>query len=206
MLMSMLGKNSRSEDVPNKLDAAAKQKELGNEFFKTGDNKKALYHYNCAMMYLKGLVGLQEMETKTMNQIKVACCNNMASVNIKEERWNRCITNCNQVLELERDNTKALFRRGKAYLGNNDLERAEIDLKKASELDPNDKLIQRELQMLKKKNKDQDKKQQKFYSNLFERMSKEKDDEIKNDDTVPFKEDKDLNQLNKDEYVGMEDS
>lgn len=167
-------------------------------------------------MYIKGLVGMSEEETKIANQVKVACCNNMATVHLKDEKFNRVIKLCNQVsphiqndsdilqvLEIETNNTKAIFRRGKAYLALGDLDRAEVDLNKAASLDPKDAGIQRELLVLKKKNKEQDKKQQKFYSNLFEKMSKEKDEEKV---TVAATEDKDLATVNKDEYVGMEDS
>eukprot|EP01118_Nematostelium_gracile_P009378 TRINITY_DN3152_c0_g1_i1.p1 TRINITY_DN3152_c0_g1~~TRINITY_DN3152_c0_g1_i1.p1 ORF type:complete len:207 (+),score=76.77 TRINITY_DN3152_c0_g1_i1:117-737(+) len=201
-VMSMIGKNSKTDNIPQKLETAAKEKEKGNQFFAAQDNSNALYHYNCAMMYVKVLIGATPEETKKAEAIKVAVLNNMATVHLKLNRFTKCVSCCDQVLQIESNNIKALFRRGKAHLALNDLDRAESDLNKAAELDPNDKMIQRELLVLKKKNKEQDKKQQKFYSNLFERMSKEND------------EDKDLQSINtkeapapnKDEYVGMEDS
>lgn len=80
---------------------------------------------------------------------------------------------------MEENNIKALFRRGKAYLNLGDLDRAEADLKKANSLDPNDKMVQRELLILKKKDQQQTKKQQKFYANMFDKLSVENQKEEK---------------------------
>jgi len=68
---------------------------------------------------------------------------------------------------------KALFRRGKAYLAQHDLDKAETDLQKASNFAPDDKAIQKELATLKLKEKQQEKKQQKFYSGMFDKIQKE---------------------------------
>lgn len=46
-----------------------------------------------------------------------------------------------QVLLLEPHNIKALFRRAQAYLETADLDRAEMDLKKALEIDPNNGFV-----------------------------------------------------------------
>jgi len=43
---------------------------------------------------------------------------------------------CLQVLDVEFDNVKALFRRAQAFIENADLDLAELDIKKALELDP----------------------------------------------------------------------
>lgn len=43
------------------------------------------------------------------------------------------------MLELESTNVKALFRRAQAYINQEDLDVAEIDLKKALELDPDNR-------------------------------------------------------------------
>jgi Flp pilus assembly protein TadD len=47
-----------------------------------------------------------------------------------------------QVLKIEPENIKALYRRGKSYLEENDLDNAERDLNLALKIDKNDKDIQ----------------------------------------------------------------
>jgi len=78
-----------------------------------------------------------------------------------------------QVLDIDPNNVKALFRRGKAYLAQQDLDKAEADLTKASNAAPDDKAILKELSALKLKGKQQEKKQQKFYSGMFDKIQKE---------------------------------
>lgn len=46
---------------------------------------------------------------------------------------------CLQVLELESTNVKALYRRAQAYMNLADLDLAELDIKKALEIDPDNR-------------------------------------------------------------------
>lgn len=48
---------------------------------------------------------------------------------------------CIQVLELEGRNVKALYRRAQAYIQLADLDLAELDIKKALEIDPNNRYM-----------------------------------------------------------------
>jgi len=191
-----------TQKTEEKIDKANKEKEMGNKFFKEGINAKAIYHYHSALMYVKGLHGLSTEETKKVNEIKVACNNNLAAVQLKEGKIERVISCCTQVLEIEPNNVKALFRRGKAYLGKDNLDKAEDDLNKVASLDPNDKAIQKELVVLKQKSKDQDKKQKKFYANMFEKISQEDKKEIQaNSKSQPVTESGDFDPNN---YQSME--
>lgn len=53
-----------------------------------------------------------------------------------------CLLVNSQVLELESRNVKALYRRGQAYIQLADLDLAEFDIKKALEIDPNNRYMQ----------------------------------------------------------------
>lgn len=46
-----------------------------------------------------------------------------------------------QVLEIESRNVKALYRRAQAYIHLADLDLAELDIKKALEIDPNNRYL-----------------------------------------------------------------
>lgn len=84
----------KSENVQEKINIANKEKEEGNKFFKMGDISKSLYHYNRvflfyknkksyifiqSLLYVKGLHGLDEETTKIVNNILIACYNNLAA-------------------------------------------------------------------------------------------------------------------------------
>jgi len=107
-----------------------------------------------------------------------------------------------QVLELDSQNVKALYRRVQAYIQLADLELAEADIKKALEIDPNNRYslgngfskvfcchdntlkyhadhfgtnprdVKLEYKTVKEKIKEYNKKDAKFYSNMFAKMTK----------------------------------
>jgi len=174
-LFSSIASSQAPQDLTEKLQKATLEKDEGNKYFKAGDNAKAGYHYHCALMYVKGLHNVGESDLKKVNEIKISCENNLAAVHTKEGKHLKVIPCCTRVLAIDPSNVKALYRRGKAYL-EEDLDKAETDLKKAAELDPADKAIHKELVLLKQRSKQQDKKQQKFYSNIFDKIQKENEE------------------------------
>lgn len=73
---------------------------------------------------------------------------------------------------METTNIKALYRRVQAYIELLDLDYAETDIKKALDLDPNNKEVKLEYKRLKQKQAEQNKKEAKLYGNMFARLSK----------------------------------
>jgi len=102
---------------------------------------------------------------------------NLAACQLKLKDSKETIENAKKALEIEPGNVKALFRRGSAYLSIDDWESAKVDLTKALELDKGNKEIQRELTRLNQKIQQQDKKDRKVYANLFQRLSKEEEED-----------------------------
>ncbi|KAK4747182.1 hypothetical protein SAY87_026219 [Trapa incisa] len=77
-----------------------------------------------------------------------------------------------QVLELDGKNVKALYRRAQAYIHLVDLDLAELDIKKALEIDPENREVKLEYKVLKEKVKEYNKKDAKFYGNMFAKIGK----------------------------------
>jgi len=159
-----VGKSSSPEE---KLQIALKSKEKGNEFFKTGDLSKALYQWYTALNYVNGLYGLSKHQEKAANELKLTIYNNMATAHIKQGKHDKAIAELNKVLEIDSHNVKALFRRGKAYLADNDLDRARIDLERVRDLVPEDKDVKAELALLSKKEKAQETQLKSMYTKMF---------------------------------------
>jgi len=78
-----------------------------------------------------------------------------------------------QVLEIESCNVKALYRRAQAYIELYDLELAKTDLRKALELDPNNKEVKLLQANLKKLQVESDKRDAELYANMFDRITEE---------------------------------
>jgi len=90
-------------------------------------------------------------------KMKVRCLNNLAATQLKvytslcphtfssfdlqNEAYNECLESCEKVLELDKDNVKALFRSGKVMLRKGESAHAIQYLRRAQELNPNEKVI-----------------------------------------------------------------
>jgi FK506-binding protein 4/5 len=83
----------------------------------------------------------------------------------------KALENAQQALAIDSTNTKALFRRGQAYLALGDIDRAREDLEKVKEKLPNDSSVKAEMEKLRKKTQEQQKKEKKLFSKMFEKMS-----------------------------------
>ncbi|PUZ52330.1 hypothetical protein GQ55_6G261500 [Panicum hallii var. hallii] len=167
-------KDKESWDLNNeeKIEAAGKKKEEGNTLFKLGKYARASKRYEKAAKYIEYDSSFSEDEKKQSKQLKISCNLNNAACKLKLKDYKQAEKLCTKVLELDSQNVKALYRRVQAYMQLADLELAEADIKKALEIDPDNRDVKLEYKTLKEKIKEYNKKDAKFYSNMFARMTK----------------------------------
>ncbi|XP_024024201.1 peptidyl-prolyl cis-trans isomerase FKBP62 isoform X2 [Morus notabilis] len=155
-----------------KVEAAGKKKEEGNALFKAGKYLRASKRYEKAVKYIEYDTNFREEEKKQAKALKVACNLNNAACKLKLKDYKEAEKLCTKVLEAESRNVKALYRRAQAYIQLADLDLAEFDIKKALEIDPNNMNVKLEYKTLKEKMREYNKKDAKFYGNMFAKMSK----------------------------------
>ncbi|XP_059430242.1 peptidyl-prolyl cis-trans isomerase FKBP62-like [Corylus avellana] len=165
-------KESWDMNTPEKIEAAAKKKEEGNVLFKAGKYERASKRYEKAVKYIEYDTSFGEEEKKQAKAVKVACNLNNAACKLKLKDYKQAEKLCTKVLELESRNVKALYRRAQAYIQLTDLDLAEFDIKKALEIDPDNRDVKLEYKTLKEKVKEYNKKQAKFYGNMFAKLTK----------------------------------
>ncbi|KAL6646215.1 hypothetical protein ACP70R_017823 [Stipagrostis hirtigluma subsp. patula] len=167
-------KDKESWDLNNeeKIEAAGKKKEEGNALFKSGNYSKASKRYEKAAKFIEYDSSFSEEEKKQSKQLKISCNLNNAACKLKLKDYKQAEKLCTKVLELDSQNVKALYRRVQAYIQLADLELAEADVKKALEIDPDNRDVKLEYKTLKEKIKEYNKKDAKFYSNMFAKMTK----------------------------------
>ncbi|KQJ99076.1 70 kDa peptidyl-prolyl isomerase [Brachypodium distachyon] len=167
-------KDKESWDLNNaeKIEAAGTKKEEGNALFKLSKYARASKRYEKAAKLIEYDTSFSEDEKKQSKQLKITCNLNNAACKLKLKDYKQAEKLCTKVLELDSQNVKALYRRAQAYTQLADLELAETDIKKALEIEPDNRDVKLTYKNLKEKIKEINKKDAKFYSNMFAKMTK----------------------------------
>ncbi|KAJ6824838.1 70 kDa peptidyl-prolyl isomerase-like isoform X1 [Iris pallida] len=165
-------KESWDMNTAEKIEAAGKKKEEGNALFKLGKYARASKRYEKAAKLIEYDSSFSEDEKKQSKVLKVTCNLNNAACKLKLKDYKQAEKLCTKVLENDSRNVKALYRRAQAYIQLADLDLAEIDIKKALEIDPDNRDVKLEYRTLKEKMKEYNKREAKFYGNMFAKMSK----------------------------------
>ncbi len=154
--------------IEEKLAFAARLKEEGNQFFKSGDATKAISKYTKIFAYVHGLksppLGMERMlpasqqhsepsedHGKTIDALLFQANNNLSACYFKLKDGKKTIQYASKALELDGNNAKALFRKGMGYSLLGDLDSALEWVEQASKAAPEDSGIRSELSNLKKK-------------------------------------------------------
>ncbi|XP_027929377.1 peptidyl-prolyl cis-trans isomerase FKBP62-like [Vigna unguiculata] len=165
-------KESWDLNTEEKLEAANKKKEEGNVLFKAGKYARASKRYEKAVKYIEYDSAFGEEEKKLAKTLKVACNLNNAACKLKLKDYKEAEKLSTKVLDLESTNVKALYRRAQAYMQLSDLDLAELDIKKALEIDPNNRDLKLEYRTLREKVKENNRKEAKFYGNMINKLTK----------------------------------
>ncbi|CAK8569432.1 unnamed protein product [Lathyrus sativus] len=172
-----------------KIEVARRKKEEGNLLFKSGKYQRAAKKYDKAADFVSEDGSFGDDEQKLAKSLRVSCWLNGAACCLKLNDFAGAIKLCTQVLDVEFHNVKALYRRAQAYIETGDFLLADIDIKKALEVDPQN----REIKVLKMKVKqlqaDSDKKDAKLYENMFAHKPKRLKVEKEEDEVVKMKMD-----------------
>ncbi|KAL3329394.1 hypothetical protein AABB24_036472 [Solanum stoloniferum] len=175
-------KESWDMSTQEKIDAAGKKKEEGNVLFKAGKYVRASKRYEKAVSFIEYDSSFSDEEKQQVKLLKVSCNLNNAACKLKLKEYKEAAKLCSKVLEIDSKNVKALYRRAQAYIQLFDLDLAELDIKKALEIDPDNRDVKLEYKVLKEKIKEYNKKDAQFYGNIFAKMNKlEQSGEAKNE-------------------------
>merc|ERR1712136_545496 len=146
-------------------------KNAGNTFYRSKEYSKAVRKYTKACRYLSSLrdaMGTTEdEEEEKIRAVEVPLKLNIAACHLANKSWDDARKECEDVIEVQESNSKAIFRRGQALLGMNDFDGALKDLQKVRELRPDDKGVLNEIARAKKAKLDMVKKEKQLYSKMF---------------------------------------
>ncbi|GIX82467.1 peptidyl-prolyl cis-trans isomerase D [Caerostris extrusa] len=136
------------KDIDHILYVAGQVKISGNAFFRKEDYITANMKYKKALRYLNKLHEINEVDydlEKRLNTVVLPCILNSAACKLKLKLYDRALEDCDEALDIEAKNPKALYRRGQAFHGKGDYDRSLADLQEALRLAPHDKSVIAEL-------------------------------------------------------------
>ncbi|GAX77330.1 hypothetical protein CEUSTIGMA_g4776.t1 [Chlamydomonas eustigma] len=126
------------------LNASKQLKAEGNALHNSGKYKAAAEKYERAKENVKSFESTEAVE------LQRSCMLNLSSCYLNLKEYSKCIQECSQVLDGDRDNLKALYRRGQAYLSLSKWGDSASDLERAVRLSNHDpdqqRLIREKLQ------------------------------------------------------------
>lgn len=145
-----------------RVSSAETAKEEGNAFLKAGDFQSASGKYGEGIGLVEPLMEkdpgeLGEELQKRGALVYQALCLNRAQAGLKLSDWILAIEHAEKVLTLDKDNTKALYRRGCASLmldTEGRLEQAKADFTRVATLDPSNKEVRGQLEKAKNRLRD----------------------------------------------------
>jgi len=157
-------------DIPLEERAAigVRKRDRGNNWYSRGDYSLAVQCYRKAVEYLDDEQIEADMEVpidrfllppalQQLLEDRVKTCNNMAQAQMKLSAWDSAMASVRQVLKIQPNNEKALFRKAKILQEKLQTEEAMGILRRISRLYPKNKQCQVELSRLsavQKKNRD----------------------------------------------------
>ncbi|CAL0306337.1 unnamed protein product [Lupinus luteus] len=180
-------KESWDLNTQEKIEAAGKKKEEGNALFKAGKYERASKRYEKAIKFIEYDSSFSDEEKQKSKVLKITSNLNNAACKLKLKNYKEAEKLCTKVLELDSRNVKALYRRAQAYIHLVDLDLAEIDIKKALEIEPDNREVKMEYKILKEKVREYNKKDAQFYGSIFAKMTKvEQPKAAAKQDSVPM--------------------
>ena len=155
--------------VTEKLDIAHHHKQLGNELFKLGKTVPAASRYSRALKYIISIDPLNQdqLQGNSVKKLKVQCLLNMCACHLQLKHYCHTIETASKALKEDCSNSKALYRRGTAYLELKEYDSAEADLVKAIKYDPNNKVIEDQLKVVRVQRKSSDQSLQEAMKKMF---------------------------------------
>ena len=131
-----------------RLEWAQHHKEKGAELFQRNSFEFAIKRWQRALQFLKDMEPVDKLPhsfRQKWKELKCLCLLNTSAVFLKQEKWELAIEYASSALEMDCDNVKGLYRRGKALERLNKYQEAKRDFIKAIGIEPDNTTVKSEL-------------------------------------------------------------
>merc|ERR1712070_614346 len=152
-------RDTRKLPFAERMKMVMKNKDEGTELFKGGNWEPAAIRYTKALNHAELIKDPSDEEREALRKVKLSLYLNLAMAFSKMKKWPKAIDNCRYALEIDPENSKALFRRATAYYEDKDYDKAMVDLDKAITIEPVDSAVTKLHKMVEKQITKRDKKE-----------------------------------------------
>eukprot|EP01065_Artemidia_motanka_P047432 TRINITY_DN7434_c0_g1_i1.p1 TRINITY_DN7434_c0_g1~~TRINITY_DN7434_c0_g1_i1.p1 ORF type:complete len:744 (+),score=262.89 TRINITY_DN7434_c0_g1_i1:62-2293(+) len=165
-------------DAPALLQAATKRKEEGTTLYKKKLLHRAKRKWKKAVEMIEaGKEKGTQADRAKLAKLKLPCLTNLAAVQLMHKEYRDCISSCDQALELDGRNVKAVLRRAKAYEGCGENEEARHDLNWIiDDLDPGNDEAKQERAKLDRKEGQTKQQEKKTFGGMFDKMASKREE------------------------------
>jgi len=160
--------------------ASLERKESGNVFFKNNHLNLAIKKYEKGLKFLEQTSKLQtDEEKKKVKDFASVLHINLSLCYFNQKNYKKSLEQANKALEINANNTKALYRKGLALVEQGDWDLGGEEYTKALKIEPDNKSVKLAEAKLQRILHKQEQKDKKLYGKLFSTLSKELDEEEK---------------------------
>eukprot|EP00929_Paragymnodinium_shiwhaense_P115193 TRINITY_DN8389_c0_g1_i2.p1 TRINITY_DN8389_c0_g1~~TRINITY_DN8389_c0_g1_i2.p1 ORF type:complete len:416 (+),score=149.04 TRINITY_DN8389_c0_g1_i2:136-1383(+) len=138
------------KSTDEKLKAADRFRQEGNEAFRKHNYGLAAVHYRKALLQFDYTFAEGADEEKRYDDLKVLCLLNLAACKCQQEEWDDVLTQCRLALEINPRSVKAYYRTGLAHMARDNFELAKEAFLSAHEIEPHSPDINGALKQLQK--------------------------------------------------------
>jgi len=165
-------KESWSLDAAEKVEQSKIFKEKGTNYFKAGKYALAMKMYKKVLSYLEYEKDTDGELTEERKSLLLSSNLNLALCHLKENNAFEAKNSATDALALDKNNVKALFRRGQAYLLLHEAQLAANDFTDLLKIEPDNKAAQGQLAACNKTLREQHAKEKRIYANMFDKFAK----------------------------------
>eukprot|EP00913_Durusdinium_trenchii_P032431 g30365.t2 len=164
-------KESWDMSEEEKVDFALERKEVATRLFKNGRYRLAMERYKKILELFNYMESFKDEQMKIKaKELKKTCKLNCAACQLRLQLWHEAEASCNVVLKDEPQNLKALFRRAQAHLGSKNFEDSMRDVKKALDLEPQNREAKALVKEVQAAQKEEDKKSKGFFGKMCQAL------------------------------------
>ncbi|XP_044588346.1 peptidyl-prolyl cis-trans isomerase FKBP4-like [Cotesia glomerata] len=152
-----------------KFIVAAQYKERGLKLMQENRVKDAFVCFSKAVSLIITLEPISDLQLpleleRKIDRLRTSLYNNMAMCQLKHENFEHAISLCSKVLARDKNNVRAMYRRGCAFAGVKNIESALFDFQRAAHIEPSNGLVWKKMVT---------------YSKLWEEATKKSDNLLK---------------------------